>query len=395
MPTPGTTRSDRPVEASNGSQVTLDYKRDLIVALAASASESFLKFPFGGLEVGGVLFGQREGNTLRILAFRNVPSKYANGPGFLLSPDDEAALRGLLFGYDSDPALAGMIPVGWYRSHNRRALRLSPEDVIIHDRYFAESWHLAIVMKPEAGKPVRVGFFLRGESSSVDPARPWHETKIEIGDGQAPEEPETVAPSARSEITPRPEPEIPAFLRGADAAASGSGRRWKWVVAIVLLVLLALAAAGWWFWQSRQASPVALDARAFDDKGMLRVQWVPPPDAVDGAIDINQGGSPSTFPLNASQVKLGTAEFARHTQSVGVRIAIRRGDGKLVHEYTRFVKASGPADIEETIGRAVEERERRSGEVREAREELRREVLRREDLARRFVELRQSLAGAQ
>ena len=82
--------------------------------LRASAVDGLRALPRGGLEIGGVLFGVEKAGVVRITAQVPLPCEHALGPGFVLSANDRKALNNILAG--TDPCLAGVRPVGWYRS---------------------------------------------------------------------------------------------------------------------------------------------------------------------------------------------------------------------------------------------------------------------------------------
>jgi proteasome lid subunit RPN8/RPN11 len=156
-----------------GQPLVVEYSRAVLEALRKEVVEAFHKLARGGLEVGGVLFGKRSGNTMRILASRPLACEHATGPGFALSERDEAALRQLAESAATDPDLAGMAAVGWYHSHTRSGLFLSEEDVGIWNRHFPEPWQAALVLHPEKMKPTRAAFFFReaGGAARTDPGQ--------------------------------------------------------------------------------------------------------------------------------------------------------------------------------------------------------------------------------
>jgi proteasome lid subunit RPN8/RPN11 len=165
-----------------GQALAVEYSRATLESLRTEVVDGFHKLPRGGLEVGGVLFGQRSGNVVRILTSRPLACEHAAGPSFVLSEKDEAALRQLAESAATDPLLAGMTAVGWFHSHTRSGISLSQEDVGIWNRHFPEPWQVALVLHPEKLKPTRAGLFFReagvvarGESShlefEVEPSR--------------------------------------------------------------------------------------------------------------------------------------------------------------------------------------------------------------------------------
>jgi proteasome lid subunit RPN8/RPN11 len=147
--------------------LTIEYSRAIMERVRASVVEAFYKIGRGGVEVGGVLFGKHVGNLVQIQAFRPLPSEYLTGPSYVLSEKDQAALRRLLETSAEEPQLEGLVPVGWYHSHTRSGIHLSPDDLETYNRYFPEPWQVALVLKPERMKPVRAGFFIREPGSVI------------------------------------------------------------------------------------------------------------------------------------------------------------------------------------------------------------------------------------
>jgi proteasome lid subunit RPN8/RPN11 len=143
------------------------------------AVEAFYSVPRGGVEIGGVFFGVRERDAIHIQAHRPIRCRYATGPSFTLSVDDQLGLSGLLEGADDDPDLAGMRPLGWYHSHTRSELFLSPADLEIYNEFFHERWQIALVLRPANLQATKAGFFFRDRSGMVKSDAPVQEFKLE------------------------------------------------------------------------------------------------------------------------------------------------------------------------------------------------------------------------
>ena len=143
------------------------------------AVEAFYSVPRGGVEIGGVLFGVRAGDLLDIRAHRPIKCQYATGPSFTLSVNDQVGLAGLLQNADEDPDLQGLAPVGWYHSHTRSDIFLSPADLEIYNEFFPERWQIAMVLRPVNLQPTRGAFFFRDRSGAVKSDAPYQEFKLE------------------------------------------------------------------------------------------------------------------------------------------------------------------------------------------------------------------------
>src|SRR6185369_576786 len=100
--------------------------------------DAFCAIPRGGLEIGGVLFGSFEQGRVIVQAFRTLECEHATGPSFVLSDADRVRLAALLASAAKDSELAGLAPVGWFRSRTRSEISLSETDVALFDTYFPQ-----------------------------------------------------------------------------------------------------------------------------------------------------------------------------------------------------------------------------------------------------------------
>jgi hypothetical protein len=141
--------------------------------------EAFYSVPRGGVEIGGVFFGVREPGAIHIRAHRPISCQYITGPSFTLSVKDQIGLSGLLEQALTDPDLQGMEPVGWYHSHTRSEIFLSPADLELYSEFFPERWQIAMVLRPTNLQPTRAAFFFRDRSGAVKADAPVGEFKLE------------------------------------------------------------------------------------------------------------------------------------------------------------------------------------------------------------------------
>ena len=139
--------------------------------------DAFFSLPRGGAEIGGILLGTFENARLVISGYAALDCEHAYGPSFTLSPPDEARLEQLLSRHANLDG--GLRPVGWYHSHTRSEIFLSDADLKIHQRFFPESWQVALVMKPHTFQPTRIGFFFREADGSVHASASYREELLE------------------------------------------------------------------------------------------------------------------------------------------------------------------------------------------------------------------------
>ena len=148
----------------------LEYADDDAIEFAPAVLEDlrrvgsgFIAFGHGGLEIGGVLYGLRDGDRLNILAFAVLECEHALGPGFVLSAKDRGSDRTVV------EAAGGLETVGWFRSHTRSGLTLDESDRERFGRYFGEVRSAGLVLKPTHWGPAEAAFFVRETGGEIFP----------------------------------------------------------------------------------------------------------------------------------------------------------------------------------------------------------------------------------
>lgn len=220
---------------------TIDFEPGKLEEIRVAVVDAFYAVPRGGVEIGGLLYGKRSGSTLEIVDFRKIETEYLTGPSFDLSANDRAGLRKLLAETKfKDPSIQ---PVGWFHSHTRSGIHLSPKDLELYREFFPDPWQVALVLRPEKLGSVQGGYFFRGPDGEVQadasalefPLLPYAGEKREA---EAVEEivPEPVAPP------PAPAPE-PLLFQAIGTSAKTS---WK-KKALLIAVALAAACLVYWF----------------------------------------------------------------------------------------------------------------------------------------------------
>ena len=362
------------------SPVMIEYSMVVIEEIRREVAEGFQRFSRGGIEVGGVLYGTRDGTTIRLQAMRPIACEHARGPAFILSEKDEAALAGQLEGDKSAPQLERMECVGWFLSHTRTDICLSDTDLALYSRFFPDAWKLTMVVRPGRSGSMRAGFFVREPDGTIksdhsyqefsfpdrlagvfDPgaraARPSGErVPAERAGGMARRseraEPSTEALprreyTAESTAEPGRLDDAPLFL----AAQKRSARRWPWLVLTGIVVALAGGAAGYRFFPAAGSEPAGLTVVERD--GQLQIEWNRASrviaNASRGKIEIADGASNRTIPLAASDLGTGKVTYARTTGDVEVRMEVENAVGGVTLEASRFLGAPPRrADSDET-----------------------------------------------
>ena len=141
-----------------------------------AVTDAFFSLPRGGAEIGGILLGDWQEGRLTISHYAALDCEHALGPSFTLSLSDETRLQELIRAASGSGA--GLV-VGWYHSHTRTGVLLSESDLTIHNRFFPESWQVALVVKPHTFEPMRAGFFFRGHGGIIHSSASYREFLIE------------------------------------------------------------------------------------------------------------------------------------------------------------------------------------------------------------------------
>jgi hypothetical protein len=151
---------------------TVRYRRPLFQEIEFVVKESANRISYGGLEVGGFLFGRlAEGSdnpSVQIEAFRNIECEHAYGPSFRLSERDLSAMRDQLVRAGSDPELEGLRLVGWFISHARSSLHLSEQEVTLFNRLFPRPGQLTVLVKPDRFKSTQFAFLVRPPNGTLE-----------------------------------------------------------------------------------------------------------------------------------------------------------------------------------------------------------------------------------
>ncbi len=379
--------------ASEGSRA-IEYSCALLGDIRVLVVDGLHRLARGGIEVGGVLYGRRAGESVSIQAQRPIECEHARGPAFTLSENDLAGLETMLGSAQGAPA--GLDPLGWYHSHTRTGICLSEEDLKLYNRFFPHPWQIALVLHPERFGPVTAGFFFRAADGSIRAESSYQEFEVLSVKAQvaaAPPAPRAatqamtaaaaVAPAGPPPPPPTPVPreaESPAKLpmpgktpgltpvrrppqlqpprimaaegkhASADPEKLGAflkrleprrNRRTRWTVGALLCLaafFLGLASRSWWLARN---VPQVLSLRVFDQSGQLRVEWdraaAPIVEAQSGVLEIIDGGQQTLIPLDREHLSSGGISYGRRTTDVDLRLKVVGPGGATAREVTRFV----------------------------------------------------------
>jgi len=287
--------------------LSIEYRHEVMQEIRAATAESVRQFASGGLDVGGVLFGTHQGDSVRILTWRPIACEHAEGPGFCLSADDRRELVRQLLGAKQDPELQSLQPLGWFLSHMRSDISLSAADIEIFDGYFGEPWQVTLVILPTAEGAARAGFFVREAGGKLRATSSYQEFSIE----------------APVEKTPK-----------------ANYLRWLWAIPTLLAMVLAGVLI-----KPTHPEPVnpGIFLRIQGEGPVLQISWDASAASVRGAkraeMEIQDGG-PSHVQLAGAQLRTGQMSWQRRSGDVRVRMTVYPASGGAVRESARLFVAT-------------------------------------------------------
>lgn len=296
-----------------------------------------------GVEIGGILFGTADDYEVRIMAYRPIRCQHANGPEFLLSSDDEHALRAQIEKASSDPLLGGLVIVGWFHSHTRTPICLTAEDMRLWEIYFPMPWQVALVFRPQSGEPTRAGFFFR---PAAGPVRTDSSYRVFEADAHA-AEPEAATPAPKpapvdEEISMRveeaePEPPAPTLDEPPPELLWQEPERSKRPVFLVAALALVAAAASFGVYRYRSAAipqqavekagaEPELVLKLIEENGQIKAIWNKESPviarALRGSVAMGSGETTTELPLSPMDLGKGTLPILNPGRDVRVKMRI-------------------------------------------------------------------------
>jgi hypothetical protein len=371
--------------------LTIEYAVEAMEQIRAAVCDGLQQLAHGGMEVGGVLFGLRAGNSIRILKWRPIACEHAEGPSLRLSARDRIGLTRLLEEAKSDPELAGMQPLGWFLSHPRSDIFMTAADLEIFGGFFPEPGQVTLVLRPSRLGPARAGFFVReadgtlkADSSHKDfTVEPLHRGAPPVERRKAERRVLPLPPLVQAEqrSAPRPLPAVarqvepPRFL--LEKSRPPSSGRWLWAIPGCLAILITAALI-----QQKSSAPVdpSFAFRTYNSGATVQIEWDPNSASVRGArqaaIEIKDGSETHQFPLTGSQLLSGKMPYTPKAADVEFRMTVQPGSGPPVQGFARLVGPPPPSSAPQAPVEVVEsskDRRKLEAEVKRLKEELRKE----------------------
>ena len=318
--------------------------------IRAFACDELLQLSHGGHEVGGILFGTRRDDLIRILTWRPIACEHTQGEGLRLSYNDRMNLAVQLEVARQNPDLKDLRPVGWFLSHSRGTVSLSDSDLEIYNGFFPEAWQAALVICPQGSGRAQAGFFMREADAKVQAEASYQSFDLAPlrPAAAAPPQPPQVAKPKEPEVTkPRPTPSFHAQAVQAPPLEAPSFQieeqlptheRWYWAIPI----LLALGIAAFLLYQREAPSANASIAlRASSEGQTVQLAWDGNSrvirDSFRGEIGINDGGKSSQVSLTSDDLHAGKMSYLRQSSDVGFALTIYPANGDPVHDSTRLI----------------------------------------------------------
>ena len=361
--------------------------------IRAFACDELIHLSHGGDEVGGVLFGTRHEDLIRILTWRPIACEHTQGKDLRLSYNDRMNLAVQLEMARQNSDLKDFRPLGWFVSRLGGDVSLSASDLDIYSGFFPEAWQVTLVICPHGGGCAQAGFFVREADDKVQSEasyqcfelQPLHVTSsatdqiatdqiaanvapepealpLEPADTWQPplmEQPAPTAQPVRAAPQPTPPPAAPMnhietrwLAPPAEEIPEASfpspsfqieeplptHERWFWAIPIVL----ALAIAAFMLYQRRAPSPGASIAlRALSEAQTVRLVWDVNSrsilDSYRGEIDINDGGKHSQVSLTSDQLHAGKISYLPQSSDIAFMITVYSASGEPIHDATRLI----------------------------------------------------------
>ena len=318
---------------------TIEYPPDLIEQIRAYACDGLLRLSHAGRDVGGVIFGTHGPEAIRILAWRPITCEYSNGDTLQLSHRDRLGLAVEFETARSNPELKDLRPVGWFVSHPRGAVAMTPEDLETFANFFPESWQVTLVIRPGELGVAGAGFFAREKDGSVRAEASYKYFVLAPAHARA----AGARPAAPAAPVRNRMPELPPIALDAPEFETDpplpSRERWLWAIPI----LLALGIAGWLLYQRQTPAPTTHLAFhvASSDGRTVQLEWNANSPAIGrarhGEIDVADGSKTEQVELTSDQLRSGKMSYAAQTGDVSFDMSVYPADSGPIHDSTRFI----------------------------------------------------------
>lgn len=334
--------------------VSIEYSLVVIEEIRHQVSQGLLRFSRGGIEVGGVLYGTREGRKIRIQAVRSIPCDHAAGPSFALSNDDRTQFDAQLADDAQDPHLQGLVRLGWFVSHTRGELAMTQGDLEFFSTYFRDPWQVTMVIRPGRGSAMRAAFFLWEPDGTVRTDHGYKEfsfpdrlagvvdtpSRAERGEARAGFRSLPPLPIPLAPVEPVRSSAPMSVFEGSQYLPKPMPERkiWPWLVGG--LAILVVAAFLGLRYMVPASTPEPLSLVVTEAQGQLQIQWSNTSKTVvratKGQLNITDGTAVERVVLTRGQLLDGHYLYNRKGGDVEVRMEVD-GTGGALAESSRFL----------------------------------------------------------
>ena len=347
------------------SEPVLKELRDFVI-------DGYMRLARGGIEVGGVLFGEQKDNKIWVEAWRPIACEHSKGPSFDLSERDLVGFERMLSEAAADPSLAQLEIVGWFVSHTRSEIHIRPEELTFWNQHFGKEWQVALVLKPARFQPVRAGYFFRNDLGQIQVHASVEEFTLPADENKQraeknPLQPipqrggtavvpalERWTPAVIIESPPLPEVEETRLVAERAELRSPQKRRRAWgmffsIIAGALLgsiVRIGLV----YYWDTH---PDSLGLKLNGQANELLVQWdreqIRQLNGQSGEITISEDNRTLVKAIDGEALRLGTFAYQTQAADVKVRLRVFREGHVAVVESARFLTTPTPPPVEAIV----------------------------------------------
>lgn len=343
----------------------IEYSIAVMNEIHAAARAAQIEAP--EVETGGVFFGTHSERGIRIETWRPITCEHAQGPGLIFTGRDRVELACLLEVARRSPDLKELEPLGWFVSHPRAGVSLTPSDVEIYNGFFPYPWQVTLALQPSASGKSRAGFFAREAGGSLRSTGSYAEFDLEpvnipapaaaspfswaetspIADSRVDKKIASLPTSYVPPVTPRA-PDIPPTRDSFDSSGSSYWSKigrlpagWLWAIPI----LLVLAVGGVLLKQRSSPTFEPFSLHVSDSHQTLQVEWDRNTplmrQARTAVLDIRDGGKSTRYAMSPDEIRAGSMSYVRQTGDVDLVMTVYPPTGSAVQGFGRLI---APAD---------------------------------------------------
>lgn len=338
-------------DATSGIRLCMDF--GVVDRIASEALRGLSALPRRGMEVGGLLLGTVDttGRPVQVFVEDCVafPSEHLYGPNFVLSPKDREEFTRLVASWAPAPGRP-LHHVGFYRSHTRGGLELTPEDIELLDEWMPAPYAVCLLIRPYATRPSEAAVYFRHQGSfQAGPAAitfPFR--RRELGGGPRSRRQAGAGESAANESPARTEAHeapVETWIQSRQETEAAH-RTWSgWLLATAMLAFLLLGivigvqtarvleqrAA-----PAPQADPYALGLSAVQIGDEIHLRWNPQAPAIaacrSASLVIRDGPTTRIIDLRKSDLARAALIYRHTTPEVSFRMEVLLSPGNTVTE---------------------------------------------------------------